>query len=292
MAFGYEIAGHSHTFDYFEFITEETPYSLHDLEAIGRTVELFPEMSAMIKVDSSLPAYTAARAISSGFHSILFADIRTANDAREAVASVRPETPIDGGRLGSKAGRAFAFGAKDFDAYVQALRDVVIAIMIEKVESLNNLDEILAVSGIDMVQFGPSDFSMGAGVNQPRLVADGPRVWKVDPVVMDAEQRIISAAISAGVHPRAEIKNPVQAQFYIELMASIYLRVMTYRFYPTGFEPKTASPHRIKSASLVRLIFPKIISKQAEQNWNNSQYIDDLCTQNEIPVRKTRQPFS
>ena len=174
----HELVGHSGAFDYVEFLAEEAPYDLHDLDAIGRAVGLFPNMSAMIKVDAALRDFTAARAISSGFHSILFADIRTADDARAAVRCVRPETPADGGELGSKAGRAFAFGACDFEDYVQALRDVVIAVMIEKRQSLENLDDILAVPGIDMVQFGPSDFSMSVGVRQPRLVDDGVRVWE------------------------------------------------------------------------------------------------------------------
>ena len=213
----YELVGHSGAFDYVEFLAEEAPYDLHDLDAIGRAVGLFPNMSAMLKVDAALRDFTAARAISSGFHSILFADIRTADDARAAVRCVRPETPADGGELGSKAGRAFAFGACDFEDYVQALRDVVIAVMIEKRQSLENLEDILAVPGIDMVQFGPSDFSMSVGVRQPRLVDDGVRVWEADAAVTNAERRIIETALAAGVQPRAEIKTPAQAGFYLDL---------------------------------------------------------------------------
>ncbi len=85
--------------------------------------------------------------------------------------------------------------------------------MIEKREALDHLDEILAVSGIDMVQFGPSDFAMSAGVAQPRLVAGGLRVWEADQAVKDAELRVIETALAAGVHPRAEIKKPEQSRF-------------------------------------------------------------------------------
>lgn len=58
---------------------------------------------------------------------------------------------------------------------------------------------------------------MSAGVAQPRLVADGPRVWEADPVLKNAELRIIEAALAAGVQPRAEIKRPDQARFYLDL---------------------------------------------------------------------------
>ena len=89
--------------------------------------------------------------------------------------------------------------------------------MIEKRETLEHLDEIVAVPGIDMVQFGPSDFAMSAGVAQPRLVTHGPRVWEAAQVVKDAELRVIEAALAAGVQPRAEIKKPAQARFYLDL---------------------------------------------------------------------------
>src|SRR2546430_6938941 len=42
-------------------------------------------------------------------------------------------------------------------AYVDALNEVVIAIMVEKKSCVDNLDAVLSVPGIDMVQFGASD---------------------------------------------------------------------------------------------------------------------------------------
>ena len=58
----YEIVGRSGAFDYVEFVAEEAPFDLHDLDGIGRAVELFPDMGAMIKVDAALRDFTAARA--------------------------------------------------------------------------------------------------------------------------------------------------------------------------------------------------------------------------------------
>ena len=118
----YEVVGRSGAFDYVEFVAEEAPFDLHDLDGIGRAVELFPDMGAMIKVDAALRDFTAARAVNAGFDSVLFADIRTADDARATVQCVRPETPADGGGLGSKAGRAFGFGGGNHEHYVQAER--------------------------------------------------------------------------------------------------------------------------------------------------------------------------
>jgi 4-hydroxy-2-oxoheptanedioate aldolase len=89
-------------------------------------------------------------------------------------------------------------------AYVAALEQAVVAIMIEKVEALENLDAILAVPGIDMVQFGPADYAMGIGY--PGQFAHEK--------VQAAERHVIETALSRGIHPRAEIHEPAQAERY------------------------------------------------------------------------------
>ena len=38
------------------------------------------------------------------------------------------------------------------------------ALMIEKESAVQNLEEILSIGGIDMVQFGPADYSMSIGI--------------------------------------------------------------------------------------------------------------------------------
>ena len=105
------------------------------------------------------------RAIGSGFQSVLFADVRTVADARACVAAVRAETPGTGGRLGvgmrRDVGTVREAGSP---AYVEALNEVVIAIMVEKRECVEDLDAILSVPGLDMVQFGASDYSMSLGL--------------------------------------------------------------------------------------------------------------------------------
>ena len=47
--------------------------------------------------------------------------------------------------------------------YVQALRDVVNVIMIEKKGTVDNLEEVLSIEGVDMIQWGGSDYSMSIG---------------------------------------------------------------------------------------------------------------------------------
>jgi 4-hydroxy-2-oxoheptanedioate aldolase len=148
------------------------------------------------------------RAIGSGFQSVLFADLRTVADAEACIAAVRAETPGTGGRLGvgmrRDVGTVLEGGSP---AYVQALNDVVIAVMIEKRECVEDLDNILSVKGIDMVQFGGSDYSMSIGVTGQRNHPD----------VKNAERKTIETALKKGLHPRVELADIRQAAPYLEM---------------------------------------------------------------------------
>ena len=57
--------------------------------------------------------------------------------------------------------------------YVKAMDEVVVALMIEKKEAVDDLEEILSVKGIDMVQFGTGDYSLSLGYpgqrNHPKV---------------------------------------------------------------------------------------------------------------------------
>ena len=100
-----EVVGHSGTMDYIEFSGQYAPYDLFSLEKFGRAIDLFDHMSSLMKLDQEPKTYLAERAIGSGIQNVLFADIRTVADAREAVTAVRPETPEDGGMGGASATR-------------------------------------------------------------------------------------------------------------------------------------------------------------------------------------------
>ena len=190
-----EIVGHTGVFDYVEFLGEYSPWDLHDLENFGRAVELF-NMSSMIKIDQNNRAFIAQRALGSGIQNILFTDIRTVEDARECVCIVRAETPqtkgINGAANRRNVGYYLEAGSPE---YVKAMDEAVVALMIEKKEAVDNLEEILSVEGIDMVQFGPGDYSLSLGYPGKRN----------HPKVKEVELKTIETAIKKGIRPRVEI---------------------------------------------------------------------------------------
>jgi 2-keto-3-deoxy-L-rhamnonate aldolase RhmA len=75
-----ELIGHSKQYDYVEFTAEYAPFTMHDLDNLGRSFELMG-MSGMIKIEQTQYTHQAMRAIGSGFQSVLFADIRSVEDA-------------------------------------------------------------------------------------------------------------------------------------------------------------------------------------------------------------------
>ena len=207
-----ELIGHSGQYDYVEFTAEYAPFDMHDLDNLGRAFEV-ANLGGMIKIEQTQYTHQAMRAIGSGFQSVLFADIRSVEDARAGVDAVRAETTMAAGARGR--GRLGVGMRRDVGivrhggqpAYVDALNDVVIAIMVEKKSCVDDLERILSVPGIDMVQFGGSDFSMSIG----KPAQHG------DPEVVAAEKYTIETALKMGKNPRVELRDPSQAAKYLDM---------------------------------------------------------------------------
>lgn len=203
-----EVIGHSGLIDYVEFQGDYAPHDLHGLENFGRAVDLFDHMSAMMKIEQQPRTFLAIRAIGSGIQNIIFADVRSPEDAAEMVASCRAETPDTGGIVGVGMRRdvGYVVGPGSAD-YVQALEQGVVALTIEKRSAVESLEEILSVPGVDMVQFGPADYSMSIG---------SPGEWE-KPEVIEAENYMIQTALKMGIVPRVEIRQFEEAQRYMEM---------------------------------------------------------------------------
>ena len=201
-----EVIGHTGLFDYVEFLAEYAPFDLYALDNFCRAVELY-DMSAMIKVDAELHGFLAQRSIGAGFQSVNFADCRSAADVHQRVSVTRPDTPEDGGTHGAGMRRFTYMGYGASPEYVQALRDIVIVIMIEKESAVEQLDEILSVEGVDMIQWGPSDYSMSVG----RAGA------KTSPEIKAVERKVFETAEKYGIPARAEIGSVDQAKYYLDM---------------------------------------------------------------------------
>ena len=201
-----EAIGHTGMYDYVEFLAEYAPFDLYALDNFCRAAELHG-LSTVIKVDQELQGFLAQRGIGAGFQGVLFADSRTVDDVQQCVNIVRPETPEEGGTHGVGMRRFAYMGYGGSTDYVQALRDVIVMIMIEKQTAVEQLEEILSVPGIDMIQWGPVDYSMSIGRPGGKASAE----------VKAVERRVFETALKMGVPPRVEINSVDEAKYYLDL---------------------------------------------------------------------------
>jgi len=203
-----ELVGQSGMFDYVEFLAEYAPYDLYALENLGRAVALFDHMTSMMKIEQEPRTYLTIRAIGSGIQNVLFADPRTVEEVKACVRAVRAEAPRSGGIHGVGMRRDVGVVAEPGSAaFVQALDDAVVALMIEKAPAVENLEALLSVPGVDMVQFGPADYAMSLG-----LAGQWDHLR-----VQEAERFVIEMALKKGIAPRAEIARPEDAKKYLDM---------------------------------------------------------------------------
>ncbi|MDO4549054.1 MAG: aldolase/citrate lyase family protein, partial [Clostridia bacterium] len=91
--------------------------------------------------------------------------------------------------------------------HAKRVDEVVLCFMIEKFRAVEAIEEICSIPGVDMVQFGPSDYCMSRGWNRSEHNDD----------VKIAEKKVIRAALDHGVQPRCEIPTVEAAKYYIDL---------------------------------------------------------------------------
>ena len=208
-----EVIGATKQYDYIEFLAEYAPFTQEELENISIAAEKCG-MAAIIKVDMLHRFYVAQKAVAAGFEGVLLTDHRTADDLRETLRYLRPDSPEDLGRF-SFACRRFnyqdgSWGTVNIEEYKQLLRDTVVMLMVEKKETLENLDDILSVGGVDMVQWGPMDFSLSMGWDPKTKLAE----------LKGLERQMIEIAKRHKVAVRCEIKNAEDAKIYRDLGVS------------------------------------------------------------------------
>jgi len=203
-----ELVGRSGQFDYVEFLAEYAPYDLYALDNMGRAIELSPNFCGLIKMEQAAQWHLAVRAMSAGIQNLLFTDVRSVADAEACVRIVRPEGPDSDATHGMASGRVPVDSGAD---YIQYYNDAVIMLMIEKKGAVENLESILRVKGVDMVQFGPSDYGLSVG-KPGRGYATG-----LHPEVLEARKYTNATAIKMGVRPRAEISSAAEAEYYLNL---------------------------------------------------------------------------
>lgn len=171
-----------------DFIFIDTQHSIFSLETIGHIAQtaLACGIAPLVRVRSCDDPDTSLL-LDNGATGIVFPDVNTAADARRAVESCK-FAPV--GK------RSVAGGYPHFDyrpvplaESVRLLNDATLVVcMIETPEGLDNMEEIAAVDGVDVIHIGSNDL----------LAALGKPGKFDDPVLVAALDRAIAAARAHG----------------------------------------------------------------------------------------------
>jgi 4-hydroxy-2-oxoheptanedioate aldolase len=139
---------------------------------------------AIVRVPGHAPE-SIAGVLDAGAAGVLVPRVSTAAQAKAAVSATR-YPPI--GERGVGPGRAAGYGYRIPDYLKSANSSLVLAVQIETAEGLTNVEDIVAVEGVDVIFIGPGDLAVS-------LDAFGPDGAKR---VEDAILTIAAAARKAG----------------------------------------------------------------------------------------------
>lgn len=146
------------------------------------------------------------KALEVGAGGIIVTHVSDAAYAREVVAAAK--FPPYGKRGISNLCQAGAWSATPIDEYMNwSNTEPMIGVMIESAQAVENVEEIMAVEGLDFVLFGPGDLSLSYGL---------PPAFEHD-VVQKALERTVAAARANNKHVMLGVpQSDEQIQYYVD----------------------------------------------------------------------------
>ena len=147
-----------------DFVIIDTEHSGNTMEQVGNMVRA-AEVSGttpIVRVTENSPELIL-RALDAGAGGVLVPQVNTAAEAAAAVRAAKYAPQGERGVAGIV--RAARYGFIGLSEYLEsANRENLVIPQVEHVEAVKNLDEILAVPGIDGIFVGPTDLSQSMGI--------------------------------------------------------------------------------------------------------------------------------
>jgi len=190
-------------FDGFWIDVEHGGLTTHDIE-IAATVGMAHDLDCFVRVPPTDYA-TVTRCFESGATGVMAAQITSADHAEEFVrwAKFAPRGRRGLNPLGFDGG----YGSVPLAEFAErANRDTFIAIQIETAQSVEEVDAIAAIDGVDLLFVGPSDLSQAVGV-----IGDF-----TGRASMDAVDRVAAACRAHGKQWGAVTPSPDYAAILVE----------------------------------------------------------------------------
>jgi 2-keto-3-deoxy-L-rhamnonate aldolase RhmA len=201
-----EVAG----FSALDFVRIDTEHAWRRDESMEHMIRAAcaADIPAILRLDKNDP-YLVRKALEIGAQGIVVSNMCSKHEVEEMVQAAKfPPHGIRGyGSLCFSGG----WGAQGGEEWVDwSDREILVGIMIEHHEMIDQLDQVLAIDGLDYVVFGPADYSMSLGLRAPQ---------KNHPKVQEALKKTIEVATKHEKPVEIGIREPweEEAQKYISL---------------------------------------------------------------------------
>jgi len=174
-------------YDFVFFDCEHGSIGLSELETLVRAAEAYA-ITPIVRVPDHSDG-TILRHLDRGVQGIIVPHVNTRAQAEAVVAAARyyPE-----GHRGAGGGRAHGYGVSmgRAESSKRINEELLVIPMCEETEAIENLDEILAVPGVDVIHVAASDLGQSLG---------NPPMAEVRRVMGDVVQRISVSGKHAGI---------------------------------------------------------------------------------------------
>jgi len=206
--------------DFVVFDAEHGSLQPRDVEELSRAAELHG-VTPMVRVTTN-DAPTILRFLDAGAHGL---QVPWVNSGEEADAAVRAAKYLPRGSRGLAATRAAGFAMNTSIAeYVRRANDeTLVVVQVETAVGVDNVEEIAAVDGVDVVFLGPTDLAHSLG-----HVGDAGH-----PEVQQAMDRVAGVVAASGKALGIFVSDPAAAATW---------RNRGARYLATGLEPLLRHP--------------------------------------------------
>lgn len=158
-------------YDFVILDMEHGPGTYNNLQNLIRAADLKNVMT-VVRVPRGTDIFID-RALDVGAGAVLIPQIDNAEQARQAIAAAK-FSPL-GNRGVCRYVRAAKYGAMNTSEYFKEANETMVILQAEGKKAFDNLDEILAVEGLDVLFVGPYDLSGSLGligqVNHPTVIS-------------------------------------------------------------------------------------------------------------------------
>lgn len=199
-----------------DYVILDTEHNDYDPQTLGlfSLLAKYERMALFVRIPDSVP-HVMAQTLDYGAEGLVIPQVGSAAQARDIVRSTK-YAPL--GRRGvSQSATATRFRTHPVEDYVRwANSELLNIVQIESMEGVRQVEEIVAVEGIDAVMMGPADLTMDMGI---------PGRFE-DPGFAEACRKVIRACDTHGVAPGIHVPDMAMAERWL----SEGMRFLTYSY--------------------------------------------------------------